>query len=393
MASLLTSEMNSTDSVVKFIAECGSQGIPVLPPDINESEREFSVNGTKIRFGLVAVKNVGEGAIETVIAARKEKKFSSLFDFCERVDLKKVNKRVIESLIKCGAFDSTGDYRSRMTASLDDSVEYGQRVQRERTGPQIGLFGSAKENEPARDLPRMPEIEEWEEKDLLAFEKEYLGFYITGHPLNKYEELLSKFTNADSLTIKDMKDGEIVRFGGIIINSRIIQTRKGDTMAYVVTEDMHGSIETTVFPSVYSSVGVLLAGERLVIVQGRIQKDEKSLKVLAETLVPLEKAEEIWTAEIHFNIDVTVSGRESLLKLKGIFMNHPGVTKGFIHLRNPGKTDVVIALPDNMKLKPGIPLAKEVNELLGYGAVFTVCAPVENHTKKNNNFHRKNGKV
>jgi len=393
MASLLTSEMNSTDSVVKFIAECGSHGIPVLPPDINESDREFSVSGTKIRFGLVAVKNVGEGAIEAVIEARNEKNFSSLFDFCERVDLKKVNKRVIESLIKCGAFDSTGDYRSRMTASLDDSVEYGQRVQREKTGPQIGLFGAAKENETARDLPRMPEIDEWEEKDLLAFEKEYLGFYITGHPLNKHEELLSKFTNADSITIKDMKDGEIARFGGIIVNSRIIQTRKGDTMAYVVTEDMHGSIETTVFPSVYSSVSALLVGERPVIVQGRIQKDEKSLKVLADTLVPLEKAEEIWTAEIHFNIDVTISGRESLLKLKEIFMNHPGVTKGFIHLRNPDKTDVVIALPDSMKIKPGIRLTREVNEFLGYGTVFTVCAPVENHTRKNNNYYRKNGKA
>ncbi|RPJ13390.1 MAG: DNA polymerase III subunit alpha, partial [Desulfobacteraceae bacterium] len=149
MASLLTSEMNSTDSVVKYIAECGSQGIQVLPPDINESEREFSVNGQKIRFGLVAVKNVGEGAIEAVIEARNEKKFSSIFDFCERVDLKKVNKRVVESLIKCGAFDSTGDYRSRMAASLDDSVEYGQRIQREKTSSQIGLFGAAKENETA----------------------------------------------------------------------------------------------------------------------------------------------------------------------------------------------------------------------------------------------------
>ena len=190
-----------------------------------------------------------------------------------------------------------------------------------------------------------------------------------------------------------MKDGEIARFGGIIINSRIIQTRKGDTMAYVVTEDMHGSIETTVFPSVYSSVGALLAGERPVIVQGRIQKDEKSLKVLAETLVPLEKAEEMWTAEIHFNIDATISDRKTLLKLKEIMMRHPGATKGFIHLRDPEKTDVVIALPDNMKFKPGIPLTREVNEFLGYGAVFTVCAPVENHTRKNNNYYRKNGKA
>ncbi|MBU1399254.1 MAG: DNA polymerase III subunit alpha [Proteobacteria bacterium] len=200
MASLLTSEMNSTDSVVKYIAECGSQGIQVLPPDINESEREFSVSGQKIRFGLVAVKNVGEGAIEAVIEARNEKKFSSIFDFCERVDLKKVNKRVVESLIKCGAFDSTGDYRSRMTAVLDDAVEYGQRVQREKNSPQIGLFGAPKENEIHPDIPRMPEIDEWDEKELLVFEKEYLGFYITGHPLNKYEELLARYTKSGDIT-------------------------------------------------------------------------------------------------------------------------------------------------------------------------------------------------
>jgi len=385
--------MNSTDSVVKFIAECGIHGIPVLPPDINESEREFSVSGRKIRFGLVAVKNVGEGAIEAVIEVRQEKNFSSLFDFCERVDLKKVNKRVIESLIKCGAFDSTGDYRSRMTASLDDAVEYGQRVQRERTGPQIGLFGTTKENEIAGDIPRMPEIDEWEEKELLAFEKEYLGFYITGHPLNKYEDLLLRFSNADSITIKDMSDGEIARFGGIIINTRIIQTRKGDTMAYVVTEDMHGSIETTVFPSVYSSFGALLVNERPVIIQGRIQKDEKSLKVLAETIIPLEKAEELWTAEIHFNIDATLSGRETLLKLKEILANHPGSAKVYIHIRSQGNTDVVIALPDNMKIKPGSGLTREVNELVGYGAVFTVCAPIENSVRKNNKYQRKNGKA
>ncbi|MFO7667995.1 MAG: DNA polymerase III subunit alpha [Desulfobacterales bacterium] len=392
MASLLTSEMNSTDSVVKYIAECGSQGIQILPPDINESEREFSVSGQKIRFGLVAVKNVGEGAIEAVIEARKEKKFSSIFDFCERVDLKKVNKRVIESLIKCGAFDSTGDYRSRMTAVLDDAVEYGQRVQREKNSPQIGLFGAPKENEIHPDIPLMPEIDEWDEKELLAFEKEYLGFYITGHPLSKYEELLARYTNTDSLSIKDMKDGEIARFGGIIVSSRIIRTRKGDSMAYVVTEDMNGTIETTVFPSVYASVNSLLAGENPVIVQGKVQKDEKSLKVLADTIVPFEKAEETWTDEVHFNIDIRKSDRDSLIKLKSIFMKYPGSSPGFIHLKDPGKTDVIVALPDAIRIKAGSLLRREVKELLGYGAVETVCMPAGRSYQANNNHKRKNGK-
>jgi DNA polymerase-3 subunit alpha len=392
MASILTSEMNSTDGVVKYIAECGGHGIQVLPPDINESEREFSVGGQKIRFGLVAVKNVGEGAIDAVIEARREKKFSSIFDFCERVDLKKVNKRVIESLIKCGAFDSTGIFRSRMMAILEDCIEYGQRVQREKSGPQIGLFGAHKDDEIHPDIPHIPEIDEWDEKELLSYEKEYLGFYITGHPLNKYEELLARYTNADSLSIKDMKDGEIARFGGIIAGSRIIRTRKGDAMAYVVTEDMNGSIETTVFPSVYALVCDIIAGEHPVIVQGKVQKDEKTLKVLADTIVPIEKAEETWTDEVHFSIDVRKSDRGLLVKLKNILIKYPGSSPGFIHLKDSGKTDVIIALPDAIRIKAGSLLRKEVKELLGYGAVETVCTPAVRSYQANSNHKRKNGK-
>ncbi len=384
MASLLTSEMGSTDSVVKYMAECLNHGVPVLPPDINESDRDFSVSGQKIRFGLVAVKNVGESAIDAVIDKRNEKKFTSLFDFCERVDLKKVNKRVIESLIKCGAFDSTGAYRSRMMASLEDAVEYGQRLQREKNSQQISLFGSMAENDISLDMPPMPEIDEWNEKELLAFEKEYLGFYITGHPLDKYEELISKYTNTDSLAIKDMNDDEIARFGGIIRNIRIIKTRKGDDMAYVITDDMHGSIETTVFPSLYASVLDNLAEDKPFIIQGKIQKDEKSLKVLADSIVPFEKVEETWISELHFNIDITLSGRDSLLNLKNILIKHPGLSKGFIHLTDPGKSDVIIELPDSMKLKPGVLLEKEVNELFGGKAVESVCAPVERQSGNNN---------
>lgn len=393
MASLLTSEMGSTDSVVKYIAECSSHGVPVLPPDINESDRDFSVSNQNIRFGLVAVKNVGENAIDTVIETRNTQKFNSLFDFCERVDLKKVNKRVIESLIKCGAFDSTGTFRSRLMAVLEDAVEYGQRVQREKNSPQIGLFGSISTDDTSSDTPPMPEIDEWNEKELLAFEKEYLGFYITGHPLNKHKELIAKYANTDSLVIKDMNDGEIARFGGIITNIKTIKTRKGDDMAYVVTEDMHGSIESTLFPSVYSSAFDNLAPDKPIFIQGKVQKDEKSLKVLADSIVPFGKVEEIWTSEIHINIDIYLSGRDTLLKLNSIIMNHPGLSKGFIHLIDHGKSDVIIELPDTMKLKPGFLLEKEVNELLGYRAVESVCTPLERQAIKNNgNNYRKRRK-
>jgi len=186
MAALLTSEMHSIDGVVKFIAECRNHGIQVLPPDVNESEKEFTVIDKKIRFGLVAVKNVGEGAIETIIEARKEGKFISLFDFCRRVDLRKVNKRVVEALIRCGAFDSTDAYRSRMMAVLEEALDFGQRVQRERTDPQLGLFDTKGKEPSLINTPPFPDITEWDQKQLLTNEKDSLGFYISGHPLGEY---------------------------------------------------------------------------------------------------------------------------------------------------------------------------------------------------------------
>ncbi|MGD9277400.1 MAG: DNA polymerase III subunit alpha [Desulfobacterales bacterium] len=374
MASLLTSEMHSTDGVVKYIAECRSHGIEVIPPDINESGKEFSVTGSKIRFGLVAVKNVGENAIESIVEARNEGgRFSSLCDFCERVDLKKVNKRVVESLIKCGAFDSTGDYRSRMTASMENILDYGQRVQKERSDPQMGLFDMPGSG-PAINLPPLPEIDEWSEKQLLALEKESLGFYITGHPLSGHEDILEKFTNANSAGLKEKKDGATVRIGGIVRNLKTIKTKKkGSLMAFVILEDLHGSVEATVFSSLYAKAHDLLSEDRPILIQGQLQKDENSVKILADTIIPIDKAEETWTASVHFNLDITRTQRELLVNLKEIFKRHPGSCRAYIHLLNPDKTETIIALSNSMKLRAGLALTREVNRFLGYNAVETDC--------------------
>ena len=376
MASLLTSEMHSTDGVVKYIAECRSNRIEVLPPDINESDKEFTVTGSKIRFGLVAVKNVGESAIESIVEARNEGgRFSSLFEFCERVDLKKVNKRVIESLIKCGAFDSTGDYRSRMTASMENILEYGQRIQRERSDPQMGLFDMPGSS-PAINLPTLPEIDEWSEKQLLALEKESLGFYITGHPLTGHEDILEKFTNANSDLLKERKDGDTVRIGGIVRKVKTIKTKKKRSlMAFVTLEDLHGSVEATVFSSLYAKVHDLLSNDRPILIQGQLQKDENSVKILADTIIPIDKAEETWTASVHFNLDITRTQRELLVKLKEILKSHPGSCRAYIHLLNPDKTETIVALSNSIKLRAGLPLTREVNQFLGYNAVETACAP------------------
>jgi DNA polymerase III subunit alpha len=382
MASLLTSEMNSTDGVVKYIAECRSHGIEVLPPDINESDKVFTVAGSRIRFGLAAVKNVGEGAIESIIEARSSGKFSSLFEFCEQVDLKKVNKRVIESLIKCGAFDSTGSYRSQMLASLEDCIDYGQRVQRERTDPQMGLFNLTEEQK-AINLPSLPEMNEWEEKELLTLEKESLGFYITGHPLSRYEDLLDKFTNTNSATIKERNDGETVTIGGMIRSIKTIKTKKGDLMAFVTLEDLRGAVEITVFSSLYSNVYDLLTDDNTILVRGFLQKDENSVKLLADSIIAIDKAEETWTTSIHFNLDVTRTEKKLLEELNAVLKRHPGPCPAFIHLRNPEKTETVIALPDSIKVKAGASLIQEVDRLVGYRAAETVCRPIESSANGN----------
>ena len=375
MASLLTSEMHSTDGVVKFIAECRQHDIPILPPDINESDMEFTVDGSQIRFGLVAVKNVGESAIESIIACRQEQRFESLFDFCERVDLKRVNKRVIESLIKCGAFDVTGAKRSQMMAAIETALEYGQRVQKERNDPQMGLF-DVDSNQPSINTPALPAIGEWDEKQFLTFEKESLGFYLSGHPLTRFAEVLDKFTNANAVSIKELQDGGIVRIGGLVQNAKTIKTKKGDLMAFVTIEDMHGAVEAIVFSRVFALARDLLEEDQPVLIQGQIQKDEQSVKILADAVVPIDKAEETWAASVHFNLEISRTDREALESLHALLKQHPGSCPAFLHLRSPDKTDSIIALPDTLRIKAGVSLTRDVNGLLGYQAVETRCHAV-----------------
>ncbi|MCF8095731.1 MAG: DNA polymerase III subunit alpha, partial [Desulfobacteraceae bacterium] len=256
MAAVLTSEMNSSDNVAKYIAECRNMNIAILPPDINESDKGFTVSGDKIRFGLAAVKNVGESAIDSILEIRGESRFASVFDFCQRVDLRKVNKRVLESLIQCGAFDSMGHTRAALMASAEDAIDYGQRVQKEKSDPQMSLFGGGQQEVDTVNAPVIEDLPEWDEKHLLELEKEAIGFYITGHPLDEYRDLMEKYANVDALSIKEdrVADQEIVRLGGIIKNIKSIMTKKGEPMAFLDIEDIHGAVEVTVFPKLYASV-------------------------------------------------------------------------------------------------------------------------------------------
>ncbi|MBC2715002.1 MAG: DNA polymerase III subunit alpha [Desulfobacteraceae bacterium] len=378
MAAVLTSEMNTSEKVVKYIAECRNHDIPVLPPDINESDKGFSVSGSKIRFGLAAVKNVGEAAIESVIETRKEEKFTSVFEFCQRVDIRKVNKRVLESLIQCGAFDSTGYHRSQMMACVEDALDYGQIIQKEAADPQMQLFGGGTGPDQLNP-PTMPDISEWDEKQKLSLEKEAIGFYITGHPLDEYQDLLEKFASTNSLDLMDegVKDEAVVRMGGIIRSVKTITTKRGDPMAFVELEDIGGSVEVVVFTSVYSQVGDFLHTDTPVFVQGEVQKNEKFVKILAESIVPVEKAEAFWTASVHMTIDAGRIDQQALNDLYQVLKNYPGKCKGFLHVVIPGKTETIIELPQQMNLRAGVSLTSEVNRLLGYHSVTTHCSPIK----------------
>ncbi|NNF99848.1 MAG: DNA polymerase III subunit alpha [Desulfobacteraceae bacterium] len=394
IAALLTSEMHSIDGVVKYINECRKHLIDVLPPDINESEIEFTVTGHKIRFGLVAVKNVGEGAIETIIDERKKcGKFTSLFNFCERIDSRRVNKRVIESLITCGGFDSFGEYRSRMMAVLEDALEFGQRVQKERNDPQMGLFDMSCSSDTAINLPPIPQIDEWDEKEKLSLEKESLGFYITGHPMDRHADLIEKYGSVDTTTIKDAYDGRVIRIGGMISNVKTIRTKKDELMAFLTLEDMQGTVEVVVFPSVYHQAGDILSSDNTIFIQGVVQQEENLVKILADSILPVEKVVESWTASIHINMDITGTDREALEKLRTILMRYPGSCKGFIHFQAPDKGETVIAISEDEGFRSCGSLTREINRLIGKNAVDTFSSAAErSSTKRGQNSNRRRGK-
>ena len=378
IAALLTSEMNSIDGVVKYINECRAHQIDVLPPDVNNGDTVFTVAGGKIRFGLVAVKNVGEGAVEAIVEEREANgPYASLFDFCERVDLRKVNKRVVESLVACGAFDACGARRSQMMEILEEAVDYGQKVQKERCDPQMGLFDEGTECQLSVTAPALPNIPEWDEKERLFREKESLGFYISGHPLNRYESTMAKFSTVNTENLGEATDGQMVRIGGMITTSKVIRTKREELMAFIQIEDLHGGVEVVVFPSVYTGCQELLGDDAPIMVQGKAQLDDNGAKILADTLIPMEKAEAIWTAKVQLNIDGQRTDKETLAELKKILGRHPGDCQGVMTIQTAENVQAVVSMAERWRLQPGEALSRDVNGLLGYTAVETLCGEIK----------------
>ncbi|MDF2569422.1 MAG: dnaE [Sporomusa sp.] len=362
-AALLTSVMGTNDKIGYYIEECRRRGIAVSSPDINASGTAFSVDGKSIRFGLAGVKNAGGNALESIIKARqKGGKFTSLVDFCSRVDMRVVNKRVIESLIKCGAFDSLNARRSQFLNVLEQAVEVAACRQKDAASGQIGLFGD-ETMECVNDVV-LPDISELPQEELLALEKEITGFYVTGHPLDKYRAKLETLPALGSLAEGQYTDGQAIRVGGLIANAKRINTKNGSMMCFVNLEDFTGQVEVIVFPRVFEKTGRLLAPDIPVLVSGRLNIHEEGAKVMADTIVPLDSV----GAEVRITLRKEQETPVILAGLKKMLNQHTGSSAVYLHLVDSKR---VIKTERDFWIEPTPAAFAAIEGLLGKGAVTT----------------------
>ncbi|NWF92371.1 MAG: DNA polymerase III subunit alpha [Syntrophaceae bacterium] len=362
MAASLTSEVQNPDKIVKYIAECREMGIEVLPPDINESHRDFAVRGGQIRFGLAAVKNVGDAAVEAILSEREEGgRFKSLFDFCKRVDLRKVNRRVIESLIKCGAFDFSHVHRSQMLTALEEFLERGQSLQRRKEEIQMSMWGSLQKEEGES----YPEIDEFAENQLIAFEKETIGFYISRHPLASYQEEIRRHTPEDTSTLTRLEHGAEVKLCGLVSGLKEITTKKGDRMAFLSLEDMKGFVEVILFPEVFKAALPCLRGTDPVLVRGVLDLSEEHPKIKASEVRPLSEVASPSKKTLHLRIPTSSLTPSQLIDLKKIIIAHRGMYRVLLHLSNGREGETVVALSDEYRVDPNPDFRSQVASLFG----------------------------
>lgn len=367
MAALLTSVMQNKDKVAQYVGECRRLGIKVMPPDVNESFRNFTVVGDSIRFGLSAVRNIGDSAIEAIIDARKSKgPFKSLYDFCGRVDLSLVNKRALESLIKGGAFDFCGLTRKYLLGVYQRAMEAGLRRQRDIQAGQFTIFDLSEEEGISQDVAHASprgEMEEFPKEELLAHEKEILGLYVTDHPLLGMEKILGSRVSISIGELAEQRDGNTVVIGGIETKVSRITTRKGDIMVFVTLEDLEGSVEVIVFPSTYQRYRELIAEDRAVLVKGRVDIKEDNIKVIAQEIKGLSADERVEPA-LYIQVSAENFKRELIDRLKVVLGTYPGESPVYIRVKDKDKT-TTFRLGSQYRVATENGLFAELKELLG----------------------------
>ena len=399
MAALLTSEMEKTDKIVQYVEETRAMGLRVEPPDVNVSRAQFTVSGDAIHFGLAAIKNVGATAIESIVKVREvDGGFGSLDDFCARVDLRLVNRRVVECLIKAGAFDSLQSTRAGLLASLDQAMDGGQRRQRDREEGQVSLFDGLAGG-PAPSAPVPPpaaRVPEWPPEEMLAYEREVLGFYLSGHPLEQYREVSRRIGALGAADLAARSTGSRVLLLGQVSAFTENATKSGNRMAFATLELVDGSVPLTIFPEPYRTCAGALRHKGPVIVKGRADDSDKGRVVLAEEIRPLEEA--LGAASLagsghgngyanghgagHGEADahacrIRVSAAADslpavLAAVKSACREHAGRTPLFLHVLLP-EQEVVLRVKE-LGVNPAPELVGKVEGLLGPGSILVEYA-------------------
>ena len=338
MAAMMTCYNGDRDKVSRYISDTRRAGVVIAAPDVNLSEAYFSVKGDKILFGLDGIQNVGEGAVRSIIEARKQGGlFKSLSDFVERADNRGLNSRACESLIRCGALDSLGANRSQLLAALPEALGDAQSIRNERASGQLNLFGG----EETPETIVYPDLPDMDPKEKIEWERKLLGFYVSGHPLDSYKEQLKACTPLYHLTAEgNQYDGRMVTIGGTISRIKGTMTKKGQPMGYVTIEDYDGEVETVVFPSVWETVRPILAEDAAVAIRGRVQANERDVRVLAEEIIPLDKLRASAPSPagvLHLYIDAAHDSNEVSQRLAGLFQKHHGKTPVIMHMMRTGQ--------------------------------------------------------
>jgi len=355
MAALLTSERNNTDKVVEYVNESARMKIKVLPPDINTSFTNFTVTDEdNIRFGLMAIKNVGKAALENIIETRKGDKFKSIFDFCERVDSRVVNKKVIESLIKSGAMDSFGLRRAQMVAILDRVLS---KTNKKSDPSQLLLF-----EEPVDES--VPDIAEWPMPEILNFEKTLLGIYLTSHPMQSYAGIINYINREKIASFYEKQRSQEVIVCGVVEKVKNITTRKkGERMAIIKIEDETSNVEAFVFPRLYEECALYLREKAVLLLKGKVESKDRVPKILASKIIPIEK---VMDSVTEMNIFVERNNL-ALDKLKKIFVNNKGVTPVSFSFKDSKLQGVKVKTANKFSIALSQQTLKDLTAIVGSG--------------------------
>ena len=378
MAALLTIERQNTDKLALYLGECRDMNVPILAPDLNTSDLHFTVTDEGVRYGLAAIKNVGESAIASIIESRQEGgRLSSLNRICENVDLRLVNKRVLESLVKAGALDSmlsdasidsVGQGRAQLLAAVDPSIDHGSRRQRNRDQGQTELFGES-DAEGTNGAIRLPDAPPLTETEQLAFEKEALGFYLSGHPVDRFADGLR---SAGVKRIEELVRSEAsIPIAGIISQCRSLTTRKGAPMAVVMLEDRGGSLEAVIFPDTYAKYRSLVEVDRLVVARGKLEKDDESARLVVSEITPVQTVLSGASRVMAVHLTTPPHDRQTVEALAELFGRHRGTDRVAldIELRNALQPVMVTADLSQIRIRPSETLVAEVERLCGKGSV------------------------